>query len=143
MTAPFDGTIASVAVQRCTTKHQAEQQSPHSLPLTEYADLSLNEADVAKVQVGQAATLTFDALPNVTMQGTVASVSDVGTVTSGVVTYDVKIGFNTVNSSDIKPGMTVDASIITASEPMAIQVPSSAVQFTTRWATTHMSKLQR
>jgi HlyD family secretion protein len=125
VTAPFDGTIASVGVK------QYDQASSGTTVATlvtagEYADLSLNEADVANVKVGQPATLTFDALPSVTMTGTVAEVSGIGTVTQGVVTYDVQIVFSSVNSL-VKPGMTVEASIVTASAPMAIQVPSAAI----------------
>jgi HlyD family secretion protein len=140
VTAPFDGTIASVAAKQYD---QASSGTTIATLITpdEYADLSLNEADVAKVQVGQAVSLTFDALPNVTMAGTVASVSDIGTVTSGVVTYDVKIGFNTVNN-DIKPGMTVDATIITASEPMAIQVPAAAIHTTGNYSYVEVATLK-
>ncbi|MDR3546738.1 MAG: HlyD family efflux transporter periplasmic adaptor subunit [Candidatus Pacebacteria bacterium] len=124
--APFDGTIASVAVKKYD---QASTGTTVATLITtgEYADLSLNETDAAKVKVGQTATMTFDALSGTTMSGTVASVSGVGTVSQGVVTYDVKIGFDT-NNADIKPGMTVDATIITASSTNAIQVPSAAVK---------------
>jgi HlyD family secretion protein len=126
VTAPFDGVIANVAVKKYD---QASSGTTIATLVTpdEYADLALNETDAAKVQVGQAATMTFDALATTTMQGTVASVSGIGTVSQGVVTYDVKIGFNTTNDA-IKPGMTVDATIITASSTNAIQVPSAAVK---------------
>ena len=126
VTAPFDGTIANVAVKKFD---QASSGTTVATLITpdEYADLSLNETDAAKVHVGQAASLTFDALATTTMQGTVATVSGIGTVSQGVVTYDVKIGFNTQNSS-IKPGMTANATIITASSTNAIQVPSAAVK---------------
>jgi multidrug efflux pump subunit AcrA (membrane-fusion protein) len=124
--APFDGTIATVPVNKYD---QGSSGTTIATLITteEYADLSLNESDVAKVVVGQPVTLTFDALPNVTIQGTVQQVNPVGTVTQGVVTYDVRISFNQANPS-VKPGMSVSATIITASETSAIQVPSSAVK---------------
>jgi HlyD family secretion protein len=123
--APFSGTIATVPVNKYD---QASSGTTIATLITdeEYADLSLNEADVASVQVGQPVTLTFDALPNVTMQGTVATIDPVGTVTQGVVTYDVRISFNEENSA-IKPGMTFEATIITSSVANAVQVPSGAV----------------
>ena len=124
--APFDGVIATV------TGKKYDQGSPGTAVATlittqEYASLSLNETDAAKVKVGQPATITFDALPNVTMQGTVAVVDGIGTVSQGVVTYTVQVGFNQQNP-DIKPGMTANATITTASEASAIQVPSSAIK---------------
>ncbi len=124
--APFDGVIATV------TGKKYDQGSPGTAVATlittqEYASLSLNETDAAKVKVGQPATITFDALPNVTMQGTVAVVDGIGTVSQGVVTYTVQVGFNQQNP-DIKPGMTANATITTASEASAIQVPSAAVK---------------
>jgi multidrug efflux pump subunit AcrA (membrane-fusion protein) len=124
--APFDGVIATV------TGKKYDQGSPGTAIATlittqEYASLSLNETDAAKVKVGQPATITFDALPNVTMQGTVAVVDGIGTVSQGVVTYTVQVGFNQQNP-DIKPGMTANATITTASEASAIQVPSAAIK---------------
>jgi multidrug efflux pump subunit AcrA (membrane-fusion protein) len=79
------------------------------------------------VQVGDKATLTFDALPNLTIAGTVAEVDPIGTITSGVVSYNEQITFDTEDSS-IKTGMSVDASIITKVAADALTVPASAVK---------------
>ncbi len=126
--APFDGTIATVPANQYD---QASSGTTIATLITseKYADLSLNESDAAKVHVGQAATMTFDALPNVTMNGAVAQVSPIGVITQGVVSYDVKISFAQLNP-DIKSGMTVQASIVTESSTNAIQVPSAAVHTT-------------
>jgi multidrug efflux pump subunit AcrA (membrane-fusion protein) len=124
--APFDGTIATVAGK---VYDQGSSGGTIATLVTteEYASLSLNETDAATVKVGQPATITFDALPNVTMEGTVAEIDGIGTVTQGVVTYTVKIGFSEKNS-DIKPGMTANAVITTQSSPNAVQVPTSAIK---------------
>jgi HlyD family secretion protein len=124
--APFDGTIAAVPAHKFD---QASNSTTIAALITtqEYADLSLNETDAAKVQLGRPVTMTFNALPGVTMTGTVAILNPAGTVTQGVVTYDVKINFGAVNSA-VKPGMTVNAVITTASKDNALQVPSSAVK---------------
>ncbi len=123
--APFDGIIGSVPVNKFD---QASGATTIATLITteEYADLSLNQTDAAKVKVGQPATMTFDAVPNFTMPGQVATVNPVGTVTQGVTTYDVKVSFAQQNSA-IKPGMSVNATITTASSSNAIQVPSSAI----------------
>lgn len=125
VTAPFAGTIAKVNVQR------NDQSGPSTAVATlvtneQYADLSLNEVDAAKVKNGQKASLTFDAVEGLTVPGTVAEVDQVGTVTQGVVTYDVKISFDTQDAR-VKPGMTVNAIITTDAKEDALIVPSSAV----------------
>ena len=126
--APFDGVIGTVPVNKFD---QASSGTTIATLITteEYADLSLNETDAAKVIVGQPVSITFDAINGFTMQGSVATIDPVGTVSQGVVTYDVKISFATQDSR-IKPGMTAEAVITTASEPSAIQVPSAAVTTT-------------
>jgi multidrug efflux pump subunit AcrA (membrane-fusion protein) len=83
--------------------------------------------DAAKVLVGQNATLTFDAIPNLSLNGTVVDVSPLGTVTQGVVSYDVKIGFTTQDPR-VKAGMTVDADIQSAVHSNVLEVPASAIQ---------------
>jgi len=121
--APFDGTIAKVDVQ---VHDQASGAVATLVTSGEYADLSLNEVDAAKVQDGQKAVLTFDAIDGLTIAGTISEIDSVGAVSNGVVTYDVKIAFDTQDAR-VKPGMTVDAVITTQSVADAIIVPSSAV----------------
>lgn len=124
--APFAGTIASVAVQKFD---QSGTKVATLITKQQYADISLNESDIASIRAGQPATLTFDAIEGLTIDGTVAQVNQVGTVSQGVTTYDVKIGFDTQDSR-VKPGMTVNATIVTASKDSALVVPSSAVKNT-------------
>ena len=90
------------------------------------AQVTVNEVDAAKVALGDKATLTFDALPGVTIAGTVAVVNGVGAVSQGVVSYTATISFDTQNPQ-IMPGMSMTADIITGTETGLI-VPSSAVR---------------
>jgi HlyD family secretion protein len=124
--APFDGTVAQVDVQKFD---QASGKVLTLITTQQYADISLNETDISKVRAGQKATLTFDAIDGLTINGTVAEVDQIGTVSSGVSTYTVKIGFDTQDAR-VLPGMTVNATIITASKASALVVPSSAVKST-------------
>jgi multidrug efflux pump subunit AcrA (membrane-fusion protein) len=93
----------------------------------EYATISLNEVDAAKVQLGQKATLTFDAVNNLSLAGTVSEVDGIGTVSQGVVTYNVQIAFDSEDSR-VKPGMSVNATIITQADQNVLVVPSAAVK---------------
>lgn len=125
VTAPFAGTIASVDVQKYD---QASPSTQVAALITnkETADITVNEVDASKLKVGQAATLIFDALPNITIAGSVASINQVGTVTQGVVSYDATIAFDT-NNPQIKPGMSVTANVITGTQT-GLVVPASAIK---------------
>ena len=91
------------------------------------ANVTLNEVDVAKVALGDKATLTFDAVSGLTITGTVSEIDTVGTVSQGVVNYTVKISLDT-SDSRIKSGMSVSANIATAVHQDVVMVPSSAVK---------------
>jgi HlyD family secretion protein len=126
VTAPFDGMIASVPVNKFD---QAGSGTTIATLITsqQYADLSLNEVDAAKVQLGDKATLTFDAIPDLTLTGTVAQMNPVGTVSQGVVTYNLRVGFDT-QDPHVKTGMSVNATIQSAVHQNVLTIPSSAVK---------------
>ena len=124
--APFDGTVGRIPV------NVYDQASGSSIIATIVGDqkisnISLNEVDAAKVQAGQNVNITFDAIDGLAATGTVSSVDQVGTVTSGVVSYGVKIIIGT-SDTRIKPGMSINTSIITKQIDNVIVVPSSAIK---------------
>lgn len=124
--APFEGTVASVPVNVGETASSGTILGT-IITTKQLATISLNEVDVAKIKLGQKATLTFDAIPNFSIAGEVAQIDTVGTVTQGVVTYNVKISFDNQDST-VKPGMSVSASIITNVKQDVLVVPNSAVK---------------
>jgi multidrug efflux pump subunit AcrA (membrane-fusion protein) len=124
ITAPFSGIISAVNVN---VGDNANGTLATIISDSQIADLSVNEVDAAKLQVGDKATLTFDAIPNLTLTGTVAEINSVGTVSQGVVSYDLKISFDT-QDAQVKSGMTVNAAIQTAVAQNTLIVPSSAVK---------------
>lgn len=126
LTAPFDGVIAKVNAV-VGDSASAGAASATLITKSKLAEISLNEVDVAKVKPGEKVTLTFDALPDLSIAGSVASIDTIGTVSQGVVTYNVKVGFETADAS-VKPGMSVSAAIITDVKQDVIIVPNSAVK---------------
>ncbi|MCL5017058.1 MAG: efflux RND transporter periplasmic adaptor subunit [Patescibacteria group bacterium] len=124
--APFDGVISKINVQK---GDPVSSGTAVATIITEQqmAQLSLNEVDAAKVQIGQAATMTFDAIPNLTVDGQVSELDAAGTVSQGVVTYNLQIAFNKQNNL-VKPGMTVTAVIVTENRPNVLLIPSSAIK---------------
>lgn len=101
-------------------------------------DVEVNEVDISNVAVGERANVTFTAIPDLTINGTVTSVASVasgsgnsentggGTMGGGIVTYKVSTVLNDVDPR-LKPGMTANVSIVTNEIPNAIVVPSTAV----------------
>lgn len=123
--APFDGILASMNVKKGDSVSGVTVGT--FITKQKVAEISLNEIDAAKIIVGQPATLTFDAVEDLTATGTVASIDLIGTVTQGVVNYTVKIAFD-IQDERIKPGMSVSANIITSSKKDVLLVPSTAVK---------------
>ena len=124
--APFDGTIASVAVEKADSVSSGTVIAS-LITKKQIAEIPFNEVDVAKIKVGQKATLAFDAIPDLSISGEVAEIDSVGTVSSGVVNYNVKISFDTQDDR-IKPGMSVSVAIITDIAQDVLVVPSSAIK---------------
>jgi multidrug efflux pump subunit AcrA (membrane-fusion protein) len=87
--------------------------------------VAFSESDISKVAVGQAATVTMDALSGVELAAHVSSISTVGTSSSGVVSYDATL---TLDQTDprVKPGMSASAAVITG-QAQGVTVPNQAV----------------
>jgi len=124
--APFDGIITKVNVEKGDSV-SAGTAAATLITKQKIAEISLNEIDVAKVKVGQKTTFTFDAIEDLSITGEVLEVDTVGTVTQGVVSYNIKIGFDTQDDR-VKPGMSVSASIITDVKQDVLLVPNSAIK---------------
>ncbi len=126
--APFDGVLANVDVQVADSVSSATILAT-LITEAKIATLSVNEVDAAKIHLGQKATLTFDAIPDLTIAGTVSNIDTIGTVSQGVVSYSVEILFQTQDDR-VKPGMTVVASIVTAIHSDVLTVPNAALRAT-------------
>lgn len=124
--APFDGIIATVEAKAGQSVSNGAAIAT-LISKQKIAELSLNEVDAAKVSLGDKATLTYDAIDGLSLTGSVAEISSIGTVTQGVVSYTVKIAFD-AQDSRVKPGMTVNAAIQTDVRQDVLVVPSSAIK---------------
>lgn len=122
--APFDGVIATL-----TAKVGESSGSSIGTLITneKVATVSFNEVDVASIQIGQKASLTFDAIDGLKIEGEVLEMDSLGTVSSGVVTYNVKISF-AEDDERVKPGMSVNVEIITNSKKNILTISSGAIK---------------
>src|SRR3990167_855981 len=126
ITAPFAGTIAALSLKRFDTVSTGSTVAT-LITNQKIAQLSLNEVDATKINLGDKATLTFDAIEELTLTGEVVEIDAVGTVSQGVVSYKVKIGFDSQDER-IKSGMTVNASVQTDVRQDVLVISSSGVK---------------
>ncbi|MGD8552618.1 MAG: HlyD family efflux transporter periplasmic adaptor subunit, partial [Anaerolineales bacterium] len=104
--ANFNGTVSEVYVR------EGEFVAPGQ-PILVMADLEnlkvettdLNEIDVAQIEIGNTATVTFDALPDVSLQGTVTYIAPKASEGTGV-NYPVEIRLDDKLPQDVRWGMT-------------------------------------
>lgn len=124
--APIDGTIASLPV---SVGDEVSNSTTLTTVVTKQniAQLTFNEVDIAKIKVGQKVTLAFDAISDLSLTGEVIDIDSLGTVSQGIVSYTVKIGFDATDDR-VKPGMSVTANIIIDSKSDVILVDNSAVK---------------
>lgn len=126
ITAPFDGVIALLNVQK------GAQVSASTIIATEIttqkiAVVSFNEVDASKIKTGDKVILTFDAIDGLSLTGKVAEIDALGIVSSGVVTYGTKITFDTQDDR-VKSNMSVNVEVITDVKTDIIAVSNAAVK---------------
>ena len=124
--APYDGIVAKVNVKEGDNVSLTTSLFTF-ISTQKIAELTLNEIDAAKVKIGQKATLTFDALPDLTLTGKVTEIDTLGTVSQGVTSYGVKIALDS-DDERIKPGMSVNAEIVVEVKPDVLTLPNSAIK---------------
>lgn len=89
-------------------------------------EITVDEVDVAKVQVGQVVDVFVDALGAPVLAGKVVRVSPRAESEQGVVSYKVTVEV-TPDARNVKAGMTASAQIITGEAKGVIAVPRTAV----------------
>ena len=87
---------------------------------------SFSEGDAAKIQLGQAGTVTVSALPNTELAAHVVAIDVSGTTSSGVVQYTVTMALDRTTSG-LKPGMSANATVTTGERDNVLNVPNAAV----------------
>ncbi|MES2996498.1 MAG: efflux RND transporter periplasmic adaptor subunit [Verrucomicrobiota bacterium] len=90
--------------------------------------VAVAEADIGRVEKGQAVEFTVDAWPKRVYEATVKKVFFGSTITNNVVTYSTEIEVNNDDLS-LRPGMTATAEIFIARKTGVFIVPNSALRF--------------
>ncbi len=125
--APFDGTITEVNVQ--PGDRAAANQVAFRLDNLEvlYIDLDVSEIDIQKVQTGQEAQITFDALPQSSYHGQVAKIATVSNTTSGAVYFTVTVKITDADAA-VRTGMTAEVKITVGKQQNVLLIPIQAVE---------------
>ena len=89
--------------------------------------MAYTETDAAAIAPGQKVRLTFDAVPDLELTGSVLSVSPTATAISGVISYYVTVVLPK-GDPRLKSGMTAQAEVLTKEIPGVLAVPSAAVR---------------
>ena len=84
----------------------------------------VNEEDIPRVALGQLVLLRTDAFPNQRIEGKVYEITPMGDAVAK--TYRIRIALP--DNTPLKPGMSVEANIITRDKAGALLVPADAVQ---------------
>ncbi len=144
--APFDGTVANIGVKpgdqvtasagnlssNISSSSNSSSSSNNAILYignysTPYVKVQASEVDITSIKPDQKATVTLSAFPDKTFVGTVDQVDTAGTITTGVVTYNVYITLVSP-PEEIKPGMSASVTIQIARKDDVLSVPTAAVQ---------------
>ncbi len=135
--APIDGVVTSRPVEEGEVAVIGIQNSPGTVLLT-ISDMSIVEAEmevdetaVPSVKLGQEAVVRIDAYPNQTFSGVVTEVgsspiSGTATGSTDAIKFKVKVRIKNPPAS-IKPGLSVQADILTGFRSQALVVPIQAL----------------
>lgn len=132
VTAPLNGTVNAVNIKNGDDLGKTSSNG-NETPIiigdltTLQASVEVNEVDISSVAIGQKATLTFDAISNLTATGKVEKIDSLGTLSSGVVNYTVTVGFDMLDAR-IRPGMSVSTALITNTKQDVLSVSNGAVK---------------
>jgi macrolide-specific efflux system membrane fusion protein len=127
-------TGSSTSSSSSSTSSFAEIINTHKLTMT----VAFSESDISKVKVGQAATVTLEALTGVELAAHVSAISAVGTTSSSVVSYDATLILDQ-HDKRVKAGMSASASVITG-QSQGVTVPNDAVTGTGSLATVSLQR---
>ena len=133
--APMDGTISQLNKEVGEIALGSQFQEDVILVISNLsgmqAEVNVDENDIVSVAIGDQATIEVDALPDLRMQGEVTEIANTATL-SGSGTTDQKTEFKVKITiagpvSQLRPGMTATADIVTDVRDDSLGVPIQAV----------------
>jgi HlyD family secretion protein len=128
LVAPFAGTVADVSIE----VGQVVGVGDASYVLTDltgyHVDLYVDETEIGQVQVGQPVVITPDAFPDEEIEGEVTAIKSIGTVSSGIVTYEVRVEI-APTEVPIRSDMTASATVVVEEKENVLLIPNRAIRY--------------
>lgn len=89
-------------------------------------EANIPEADIAKVHIGNSASVNLDAYPDIFFDANVTSINPAETIIEGVATYEITLQF--VNEDGkIKSGMTANIDILSEKKENVLSIPQRSI----------------
>jgi HlyD family secretion protein len=89
---------------------------------------AVSEADIGRLESGQAVSFSVDAFPERRFAGTLRQIRNAAAADQNVVTFDAVIDVDNADLS-LRPGMTATVSILVAAREDVVRVPNTALRF--------------
>ncbi|MDQ5958015.1 MAG: Biotin lipoyl 2 protein [Patescibacteria group bacterium] len=131
ISAPFAGVVTAVNID----PGESASANASAISIMSAGELGvkvdLPEIDSIKVNIGDTATVTIDALDSeLSLPARVVSVNRSETIVDGVPVYEARLAFDT-KTEQIASGMTADVVITTGRKDNVLAVPARAVRYRT------------
>jgi len=129
--APFSGMVSKIYVEKGEiVSGETVSASKRILRLIDtgklFAEVAVDEVDIAEVRLGQRAQVTIDAYPDEIFAGKVVYIAPETTTSQGLVVVEVKIELEKADPR-LKPGFTASADIIVGEAKNVLFLPVEAV----------------
>lgn len=96
-----------------------------------FVEAGVDEVDIARIEIGQRAKISFDACPGREFYGTVAHIAPGAVPEPGISRFNIRVDMGATGTRAtngvLRPGMSADVEVITARRPRVLVVPAQAI----------------
>jgi RND family efflux transporter MFP subunit len=128
--APADGTVVSANLKKSSVLSAQNYSSTTAIQLVDTSSIRfaglVDEIDIMKVQPGQKASITVDAVPSKVFEGTVKFISPFGTKSGNVIKFAVTVELDPYDV-ELRGGLSATADISIYSAKNILLVPVSVI----------------
>lgn len=125
---PFNGVVAAVNLLTGV----AAPTTAAAITLIDdsvfFVDVTVDETDIGKIQIGQQTEITLDAYADITLDGEVVTIAPLATNVAGVIAYPVRVRISPNEAVAIRDGMTASILIRTRQLQDVVLIPNWAIR---------------
>jgi HlyD family secretion protein len=125
--APFDGEVLAIEQNTGDTVSTGLVAIQIANRAKLHVDAQVDESDIASIAVGNPVTVTLDAVPGKTFNGSVTFINPVGETVSGLIKYTVRVELDPVTEPMLL-GATANVTITVKEASAVLAVPITAIQ---------------